>query len=35
MNRAEYEPDMIKDISDFLSHMILKGCGLKPPATST
>lgn len=31
MNRAEYEPDMIKDISDFLSHMILKGCGLKPP----
>jgi TetR/AcrR family transcriptional regulator len=34
MNRAEYEPDMIKDISDFLSQMILKGCGLKPP-TST
>lgn len=33
MNRAEYEPDMIKDISDFLSQMILKGCGLKPPAT--
>ena len=32
MNRAEYEPDMIKDIADFLSGMILKGCGLKPPA---
>ncbi|WP_246841641.1 TetR/AcrR family transcriptional regulator [Cellvibrio sp. PSBB023] len=31
MNRAEYEPDMINDISDFLSQMILKGCGLKPP----
>lgn len=34
MNRAEYEPDMIKDISDFLSHMILKGCGLKPPSAT-
>jgi TetR/AcrR family transcriptional regulator len=33
MNRAEYEADMIKDISDFLSQMILKGCGLTPPAT--
>ena len=33
MNRAEYEADMIKDISDFLSLMILKGCGLTPPAT--
>lgn len=32
MNRAEYEPDMIEDIADFLSKMILAGCGLKPPA---
>ncbi|ACE85697.1 TetR/AcrR family transcriptional regulator [Cellvibrio japonicus] len=31
MNRAEYEPDMIEDISNFLSHMILTGCGLVPP----
>jgi TetR/AcrR family transcriptional regulator len=35
MNRAEYEPDMIKDISDFLSQMILKGCGLKPPTPAS
>lgn len=32
MNRAEYEPDMIQDISNFLSKMILSGCGLVPPA---
>ena len=32
MNRAEYEPDMIRDISDFLSQLILRGCGLEPPA---
>ena len=31
MNRAEYEPDMIQDISNFLSKMILSGCGLEPP----
>lgn len=31
MNRAEYEPDMIEDISDFLSQVILRGCGLEPP----
>ncbi len=35
MNRAEYEPDMIRDISDFLSHLILRGCGLEPPAART
>lgn len=32
MNRAEYEPDMVRDISNFLSDIILKGCGLEPPA---
>lgn len=31
MNRAEYEPDMIEDISNFLSRVILHGCGLEPP----
>jgi TetR/AcrR family transcriptional regulator len=35
MNRAEYEPDMIRDISNFLSKMILSGCGLEPPAATT
>lgn len=33
MNRAEYEPDMIKGIADFLSGIILKGCGLVMPVT--
>lgn len=31
MNRAEYEPDMVENIADFLSQVILKGCGLKVP----
>ncbi|MYL27919.1 MULTISPECIES: TetR/AcrR family transcriptional regulator [Halomonadaceae] len=31
MNRAEYEPDMIEGIADFLSQIILRGCGLEPP----
>ena len=31
LNRAEYETDMIEDISNFLSQIILKGCGLTPP----
>lgn len=31
MNRAEYEDEMIGQISDFLSQMILAGCGLVPP----
>lgn len=31
MNRAEYEPEMIQEIADFLSSIILKGLGLKPP----
>jgi TetR/AcrR family transcriptional regulator len=31
LNRAEYEPEMIDDIADFLSQVILKGCGLKSP----
>lgn len=30
MNRAEYEPEDIEHIIDTLSHIILKGCGLKP-----
>lgn len=34
MNRAEYEPDMIDDISGFLSQVILRGCGLEPPERS-
>src|SRR5690554_562172 len=32
MNRAEYEADMVSDISDFLSKVILTGCGLTPPS---
>ena len=31
MNRAEYEPDMIEEIGDFLSGVILRGVGLEPP----
>ena len=31
LNRAEYEEEMIDEISDFLSRIILKGCGLTPP----
>jgi len=31
LNRAEYETDMIDDIADFLSQVILKGCGLQAP----
>jgi TetR/AcrR family transcriptional regulator len=31
MNRAEYEREMIDGIADFLSEMILTGCGLKVP----
>lgn len=31
MNRAEYEPEMIEEISNFLSQTILTGIGLKPP----
>ncbi len=31
MNRAEYEPEMMDDIADFLSQVILKGCGLTSP----
>lgn len=31
MNRAEYEREMIDNISNFLSDMILTGCGLKLP----
>lgn len=32
MNRAEYEREMIDNIADFLSEVILTGVGLKPPA---
>jgi TetR/AcrR family transcriptional regulator len=32
IDRNEYDEDMIKHISDFLSHTILTGCGLTPPA---
>ncbi|MFV8816307.1 TetR/AcrR family transcriptional regulator [Haliea sp. E17] len=31
MNHAEYEPEMIQHISDFISGMILRGCGLEVP----
>jgi TetR/AcrR family transcriptional regulator len=31
MNRAEYEREMIDDISNFLSEIILTGCGLEKP----
>ncbi|XOZ34563.1 TetR/AcrR family transcriptional regulator [Halomonadaceae bacterium KBTZ08] len=31
MNRAEYEPEMVEGIADFLSRIILRGCGLEPP----
>jgi TetR/AcrR family transcriptional regulator len=31
MNRAEYETEMIDGIADFLSRVILKGCGLQTP----
>lgn len=31
MNRAEYERDMIDEISGFLTEVILTGCGLKVP----
>lgn len=31
MNRAEYEREMIDEIADFLSNVILTGCGLKVP----
>ena len=34
MNRAEYEPDMVEDIANFLSQVILRGCGLEPPKRS-
>lgn len=32
MNRAEYEPSDVEVISEFLIDMVLKGCGLRPPA---
>ena len=31
LNRVEYETEMIDGIADFLSQVILKGCGLKAP----
>ncbi len=31
MNHAEYEREMIDQIADFLSQVILTGCGLTPP----
>jgi len=31
MNRAEYDQEMIEEIADFLSQVILKGCGLQMP----
>ncbi len=31
MNRPGYEPEMIDSIADFLSRVILRGCGLQPP----
>lgn len=35
MNHAEYEREMIEQIADFLSQMILTGCGLTPPNNSS
>ncbi len=32
LNHAEYERDLIDRIAGFLSQMILRGCGLSPPA---
>ncbi|SFX61859.1 TetR/AcrR family transcriptional regulator [Marinospirillum alkaliphilum] len=32
MNRAEYEPEDVQAIADTLSGIILRGCGLEPPA---
>jgi len=34
MNHAEYERELIDQIADFLSRMILRGCGLSPPGKS-
>ena len=34
MNHAEYERELIDQVADFLSGMILRGCGLTPPATT-
>lgn len=34
MNRAEYEQSMVDEIADFLSQVILTGCGLTPPQKS-
>ncbi|MCM2680209.1 TetR/AcrR family transcriptional regulator [Echinimonas agarilytica] len=31
MNCGEYEQEMIDEIADFLSGVILRGCGLEPP----
>lgn len=31
MNRAEYEPEMMEQIANFLSEIILRGCGLTLP----
>ncbi|MEE4661345.1 MAG: TetR/AcrR family transcriptional regulator [Halieaceae bacterium] len=31
MNHAEYERELMDQIADFLSRMILRGCGLTPP----
>lgn len=31
MNRGEYEADMVANIANFLSQVILTGCGLTPP----
>ncbi len=35
MNHAEYEREQIDQIADFLSTMILRGCGLTPPTRTS
>jgi TetR/AcrR family transcriptional regulator len=35
LNREEYDEDLIKQVSDFTSQTILRGCGLEPPDKDT
>jgi TetR/AcrR family transcriptional regulator len=34
LGRKEYDDDLIKQVSDFTSQTILRGCGLEPPNTN-
>jgi len=33
LNQKQYDASLIKQISDFTSQTILRGCGLEPPNT--